>query len=80
MGAIIMDGAVIGEDSVVGAGALIVEGTIVPPKSLILGSPAKVKRAVTEKELAWLKESSENYVKYARQYMDDTAKKTGFEL
>ena len=80
MGAIIMDGAVIGENSVVGAGALIVEGTIVPPKSLILGSPAKVKRAVTDKELAWLKESSENYVKYARQYMDDTAKKTGFKL
>ena len=80
MGAIIMDGAVIGEDSVVGAGALIVEGTIVPPKSLILGSPAKVKRSVTDKELAWIKESAENYVRYARQYMDDSAKKTGFEL
>ncbi|CUS33866.1 conserved hypothetical protein [Candidatus Nitrospira nitrificans] len=80
MGAIIMDGAVIGEDSVVGAGALVVEGTIVPPKSLILGAPAKVKRPVTEKELAWIKESAENYVKYARQYMGDSAKKTGFEL
>lgn len=80
MGCIIMDGAVIGQDSVVGAGALVVEGTVVPPKSLILGSPAKIKRPVTDKELAWLKESAENYVKYARQYMDDTAKKTGFEL
>jgi carbonic anhydrase/acetyltransferase-like protein (isoleucine patch superfamily) len=80
MGVITMDGAVIGEDSVVGAGALIVEGTIVPPKSLILGAPAKVKRTVTEKELAWIKESADNYVKYARQYMDDSAKKTGFEL
>jgi carbonic anhydrase/acetyltransferase-like protein (isoleucine patch superfamily) len=80
MGAIIMDGAVIGEDSVVGAGALVVEGTVVPPKSLILGSPAKVKRSVTEKELAWIKESAENYVKYARQYMGDPAKKTGFAL
>ena len=66
MGAIIMDGVVIGEDSVVGAGALIVEGTVVPPKSLILGSPAKVKRPVTEEELAWIRESAENYVKYAR--------------
>src|SRR5574342_923683 len=55
MGAIIMDGAVIGEDSVVGAGALVTEGTIVPAKSLILGSPAKVKRAVTENELSWIK-------------------------
>lgn len=80
MGAIIMDGVVIGEDSVVGAGALVVEGTVVPPKSLIVGSPARVRRPVTGKELDWIKESAENYVKYARQYMDDTAKKTGFEL
>ncbi|BFU89048.1 MAG: Protein YrdA [Nitrospira sp.] len=80
MGTVIMDGAVIGEDSVVGAGALIVEGTVVPPKSLILGSPAKVKRPVMEKELAWVKESAENYVKYARQYMKDTDKITSFEL
>ena len=80
MGAIIMDGAVIGEDSVVGAGALVVEGTIVPPKSLILGSPAKVKRAVTEQELAWVKESAENYVRYARKYLSDPAKPTGFKI
>lgn len=80
MGAIIMDGAVIGEDSVVGAGALVVEGTIVPPKSLILGSPAKVKRAVTEQELAWVKESAENYVKYASQYFSDPSKPTGFKM
>ncbi|HZS12600.1 MAG TPA: gamma carbonic anhydrase family protein [Nitrospirales bacterium] len=70
MGAVIMDGAVIGEDSVVGAGALVTEGTVVPPKSLILGTPAKVKRPVTEQELAWIRESAENYVRYARQYMD----------
>ena len=69
MGAIIMDGAVIGEDSVVGAGALVTEGTIVPPKSLILGSPAKVKRPVTEQELAWIRESAENYILYSRQYL-----------
>ena len=81
MGAIIMDGAVIGEDCVVGAGALVTEGTIVPPKSLILGSPAKVKRPVTEKELLWIKESSQNYVKYAAQYVDVASKaKTGFQL
>jgi carbonic anhydrase/acetyltransferase-like protein (isoleucine patch superfamily) len=81
MGAIIMDGAVIGEDSVVGAGALVTERTIVPPKSLILGSPAKVKRPVTEKELAWIRESAENYVKYAEQYMGDSSKaKTGFRV
>lgn len=80
MGAIIMDGAVIGEDSVVGAGALVTEGTIVPPKSLILGSPAKVKRPVTEKELAWTKESAENYVRYAGQYMSGSGKNAGFKV
>ena len=58
MGAIVMDGALIGEDSVVGAGALVTERTIVPPKSLVLGSPAKVRRPVTEKELSWIRESS----------------------
>lgn len=80
MGAIIMDGAVIGEDSVVGAGALVTENTKFPPKSLILGSPAKFKRAVTDKELAWIRESARNYVTYARQYMTDTGKKTGFRI
>lgn len=78
MGAIIMDGVVIAEDSVVGAGSLVTEGTIVPAKSLILGSPAKVRRPVTEKELAWIKESAGNYVRYARTYMNDPSKPTGF--
>ena len=80
MGAIIMDGAVIGEDCVVGAGALVTEETIVPPKSLILGSPAKVKRPVSQKELAWIKESAQNYIKYARQYLNDPVKTTGFRI
>ncbi|SPP64055.1 gamma carbonic anhydrase family protein [Nitrospira lenta] len=80
MGAIVMDGAVIGEDSVVGAGALVVEGTVVPPKSVILGSPGRVRRGASEAELAWIKESAANYVKYARQYMDDSSKQTGFKI
>ena len=78
MGAIVMDGAVIGEDSVVGAGALVTEGTIVPPKSVILGSPGRVRRTVTEAELAWIKESAGNYVQYSRIYMSDPSKPTGF--
>ncbi|MCH6557240.1 MAG: gamma carbonic anhydrase family protein [Nitrospirae bacterium] len=81
MGAIIMDGAVIGGDSVVGAGALVTEGTVVPPKSLILGAPGKVKRSVTESELAWIRESAQNYVEYARQYTADPVKvRPGFEV
>ena len=80
MGAIIMDGAVIGEDSVVGAGALVTENTKVAPRSLVLGSPAKVKRTVTDKELAWIRESAENYVKYARQYLHDSGRNAGFKV
>lgn len=80
MGAIIMDGAVIGEDSIVGAGALVTERTVVPPKSLVLGAPARVKRPVTENELAWIKESAQNYITYARQYLDDPAKTAGFRV
>jgi gamma-carbonic anhydrase len=81
MGAIVMDGAVIGEDSVVGAGTLVVEDMIVPPKSVILGSPGRVRRAVSEAELAWIKESAENYVKYAGQYLDNSSRtKPGFQF
>ena len=81
MGAIVMDGAVIGEDSVVGAGALVVEGMIVQPKSVILGSPGRVRRTVSEAELVWIKQSAENYVKYANQYLDNSSKaKPGFRI
>jgi carbonic anhydrase/acetyltransferase-like protein (isoleucine patch superfamily) len=79
MGAIIMDAAVIGEDSVVGAGALITERTVVPPKSVMMGSPAKIVRPVTDKELDWIKESSANYVAYAGRYLEDSSPKTGFQ-
>lgn len=81
MGAIVMDGAVIGEDSVVGAGTLVVEGMIVPPKSVILGSPGRVRRATSEAELAWIKESAESYVNYAGQYLTGPSKtRPGFHI
>ena len=81
MGAIIMDGAVIGEDCVVGAGALVTENTKVAPRSLVLGSPAKVNRTVTDKELAWIRESAQNYIQYAGQYLSNSAKSTtGFRI
>lgn len=69
MGAIIMDGVVIEEDCVIGAGALITEGVHIPPQSLVLGSPAKVKRALTEDEMQWIKQSAANYIHYAQQYV-----------
>jgi gamma-carbonic anhydrase len=62
MGAIILDGAVIGKQSIIGAGALVTQGAIVPPGSLVLGSPAKVVRALTRKERLGLKYWAVKYV------------------
>ena len=68
MGAILMDGVEVGDDCVVAAGALLTPGTRVPPGSLVLGSPAKVRRAITPAERAWITESAQNYVGYAAEH------------
>lgn len=65
MGATILDGAVIGAQSIVGANALVTQGTRIPPGSLVLGSPAKVARALTTEERASLKAWAEKYVRNA---------------
>ncbi len=71
MGAIIMDGAVVEEDCIIGAGSLVTERTQVPSKSLVIGSPAKVKRFLTDDELLWIKDSASNYSRYAQHYLED---------
>ena len=62
MGAIVMDGAVIGKRSIVGANALVTQGTIVPPGSLVLGSPAKVIKTLSEEQQAGLKGMAAKYL------------------
>ena len=62
MGATVLDGAVIGAQSLIGANALVTSGTQVPPGSLVLGSPAKVVRALRPEERAGLKPWAEKYV------------------
>jgi carbonic anhydrase/acetyltransferase-like protein (isoleucine patch superfamily) len=62
MGAIVMDEARIGEQTMIGAGALVTPGTIIPPRVLAVGSPARVKRDLTAEELAYLDKSWRNYV------------------
>src|SRR5512138_3003363 len=71
MQAIVMDKAVVGEGALVGARSLVTEGTVIPPHTLWVGAPAKYKRDLTPDEIAWLAKSPQNYVKYARQYLDD---------
>lgn len=62
MGAIILDGAVIGKQSLIGAKALVTQGMKIPPGSLVLGAPAKVVRKLTPEERAGLKHWATKYV------------------
>ncbi len=69
MGAIILDQAVIRTGSIVGAGALVTQGKEFPPHSLIVGSPAKAVRTLTDREVEGLYASARHYVETARHYM-----------
>jgi carbonic anhydrase/acetyltransferase-like protein (isoleucine patch superfamily) len=69
MGAILLNGARIGADSIVAAGTLVVEGMDVPQRSLVMGSPARVKRTLTEAEVAGIGEYAGRYVVYRLDYM-----------
>ena len=68
MGAIVLNGAKIGRGCLVGAGALVTEGKNFPDGSLIVGSPAKVMRALDERALAALRLSAAHYARNARRF------------
>lgn len=68
MGSTVMDHARIGEQTVIGAGSLVSPNTVIPPRVLALGSPARVKRDLTKDELAYLDKSWRNYVELKREY------------
>ena len=68
MGAVVLDGAVVGAGSLVGAGALVTGGTRIPPRSLVLGSPARVVRRLTEAEVERNRANAAHYVRMARMY------------
>ena len=69
MGAILLNGATVGDDSIVAAGSLLAERTEIPPRSLVMGSPGRVKRQLTEVEVASILQYSERYVGYRLDYM-----------
>lgn len=66
--AVILNGAVIGRNCLVGAGALVTEGKSFPDGALIIGSPAKVARMLTDDEIAGLAQSAQHYVEKAADY------------
>jgi carbonic anhydrase/acetyltransferase-like protein (isoleucine patch superfamily) len=69
MGSRVLDGAHVGELALVGAGALVAEGMKIPPRTLAVGVPARVKRDLTADELARLEQSWKNYVDYKTRYL-----------
>jgi carbonic anhydrase/acetyltransferase-like protein (isoleucine patch superfamily) len=69
MGAVLLNHVHVGEGSIVAAGALVVENTVIPPRSLYMGVPAKRRREVTEAELAFIKRHGTNYLRYKEQYL-----------
>ena len=69
MGSIILDQARIGRFCIVGAGALVTPGTDIPDGHLAVGSPARVKRTITDAERAWIASSAQHYVELTRRYL-----------
>ncbi len=68
IGAIVLNGVVVGEESIVAAGTLVPEGMQVPPRSLVMGTPARVRREVTDEERAELRRYALNYLAYKEEY------------
>ncbi len=68
MGAVILDGAHIGQGSLIAAGAVVSPNTKIPPKSLVMGVPAKVVRQMSEEDLNRTKFNWQHYVEYGRIY------------
>ena len=71
MGAVILNGARIGHDSIIAAGTLITEGTVIPPGSLVMGSPGKVRRQLSDEEKAGILVYGRNYLGYKEQYVKE---------
>ncbi len=69
MSATILDGAIIGEESLVGANSLVTKGKIFPPRSLIIGSPAKVVKTLNDKEVKELYNAAKRYIEYKNSYI-----------
>jgi carbonic anhydrase/acetyltransferase-like protein (isoleucine patch superfamily) len=69
MAALLLNGVTVGHDSVIAAGTLVTEGTDIPPRSLVMGRPGRVKRELTDEEVAEIRWYADAYVAYRLEYM-----------
>lgn len=69
MGAILLNGSHVGTGSIVAAGSLVPEGMVIPPRSLVMGSPAKVRRQLGDESVAEIQMYADRYVEYRLDYM-----------
>jgi len=69
--AVVLNHAVIGRDCLIGANALIPEGKVIADRSLVIGSPGKVVRTLTDAEIASIRDNADHYVNNARRYLRD---------
>ena len=74
MGAILLNGCVIGTGSIIAAGTLVPEGMVIPAGSMVMGVPARVRRALTAEEDASIKDYAERYVHYRLDYQAENSR------
>ena len=74
IGSTLLDDVRVGEFSLVAAGSLVSPRTVIPPRSLVMGFPARVKRPLTDEEVADLAQFWQNYVNYTREYLKENQK------
>ena len=70
IGAIVLDNSVVGENSIIAAGSLIPPGKEYPPNSLLMGSPAKVAKTLSEDDIKGIRDYAERYLKYKDMYIE----------
>src|SRR5690606_14792807 len=70
MNATVLNSAVIGRESLVAAGALVLEGTVIPPRSLVAGVPAKVRRELSDEEVAGIRRNADGYRMLSARHRD----------
>jgi len=72
IGAIVLSGARIGHDCVVGAGSLVTGHSVIPPRSMVLGVPGRVVRSLTDEEVQSIRAAADHYVEYGARYKQGT--------